>query len=133
MCRFIGQAGPTPSTEGSFAGGKPINGYGEWIVFDLQQPLQIAKMRLVNYWSSNDSWSFRNLIIETATALGGPFIPLHMFSNLPRCSVSKAVDLYVNGNARFWRIRCTASYGGGAFGIYGIDFWISANTEACRL
>ena len=40
------------SRNGSFADGVAVNGFGEWIVFDLQQEQSIAKMRLVNYWSS---------------------------------------------------------------------------------
>ena len=115
--------------------GRPRHGAGEWVVFDLQREESIAKVRLVNYWSCNDSWSFKDLTIETAPALGGPFTPVAAFGGLPRCSESKAVDLYLEGEepsppgfawpgaGRFWRVRCTATHGGGAFGIYGVDFW----------
>ena len=80
---------------GSFADGRPKNGTGEWIVFDLQRKESLSKIRLVNYWSSNDSWSFKDLTIEVASELNGPFTPVASYAGLPRCSESKAVDLYL--------------------------------------
>jgi len=82
---------------------------------------------LVNYWSSHDSWSFKVLTFETVAALSGPFTlhgftPDATYAGLPHSSESKAVDRYLSGCARFWRVRCTASHGGSAFGIsYGVD------------
>ena len=120
------------SRKGSFACGVAVNGFGEWIVFDLQQEQSIAKMRLVNYWSSSDSYGFKDLVIEIASELDGPFAEVAAYSNLPRCAASKAVDLYMNGSGRFWRVRCTANHGGSAFGIYGVDFWLSSDTVGGR-
>ena len=67
---------------------------------------------------------------QIADELDGPFAQVATYSNLPRCAVSKAVDLYLNGSGRFWRVRCTANHGGSAFGIYGVDFWLSSNAAS---
>ena len=40
------------------------------------------------------------------------------------------VDLYLRARGRYWRVRCTASHGGGAFGIFGVDFWRAAEVTA---
>ena len=135
MTRFCSQNG-TYEPHGRPRHHGAAGGAGEWIVFDLQQEESIAKVRLVNYWSSNDSWSFKDLTIETAPALGGPFTPVAAFAGLPRCSESKAVDLYLEGEeepaGRFWRVRCTVTHGGGAFGIYGYTAWTSGERAQAR-
>ncbi len=121
------------SYNGSFGrrGGecRPRNGFGEWIVFDLKTEVDISKVRLVNYWSSRksgDSCSFKEIVLETAPSVQGPFRVVSFYTDLPRCAVSKAVDLYIRARARVWRVRCTATHGGAGFGIYGIDFWRAA-------
>lgn len=109
--------------DGSFRNGQPLDPFGEWLLFDLQTVVGVAKMRLVAYWSDEDSFGCRELTVESAASLAGPFEPVASYVGLPRSAEAKAVDLYLDGSARFWRVRCTRSHGGGAFGIYGIDFW----------
>ena len=59
------------------------------MLFEVE--VDLAKVRLINYWSNNDSWSFKDLVLESAPALQGPFSPVVQYSGLPRCAESKAV------------------------------------------
>ena len=111
------------SREGSFRRGQPARPHGEWLVFDLQTAVALAKLRLVAYWSDEDTFGCRELAIESASSLHGPFEPVATYVGIPRSAEAKAVDCYLSGTARFWRVRCTRSHGGSAFGLYGVDFW----------
>ena len=115
--------------DGSFRRGKPTEvepasePCGEWIVFDLEQEESLAKIRLVSYWSDEDNFSAKDITVERAPSLRGPYVAVAAYAGLPRSAESKAVDLYVRGTSRYWRVRCTATHGGSAFGLYGVDFW----------
>ena len=83
-------------------------GNRRWIVFDLKTEVDISKVRLVNYWSSRKSGdgATEEIVLETAPSVQGPFRVVSTHTDLPRCAVSKAVDLYIRASARVcWSVH----------------------------
>ena len=124
-CLSHGRSDRFCSSSTSFAGGRSRVPDGEWIVFDLAKPSAVERVRFINYWSSNDSFSVKRLFVDVANELNGPWRTVGVWGNVPRCSESRGYTLHLDAPvaARFWRLRCTETHGGGGFGIYNIAFF----------
>merc|ERR1712196_731992 len=99
----------------------------------MKMPQKITLIRLINYWSSSDSFSFKALRLETSRDIAGPFVPVKTYRDIPRCSVARTHDLQVpETEARYWRLFFLENYGGSSVGVYGIDFWAVDDQEAAH-